>query len=368
MDLLFTQLKVGKATLQHRVVVGPTTRFRADEDHVPLPIMADYYGQRASTPGTLLCTEATYISPAASGYANAPAIYSAAQIEGWKRVTNAVHAKGSFIFVQLWPMGRAANPGILKRESASDLTAPSAIPMDAESPTPRALTEAEIYTHIAEYVQAAKNAMEAGFDGVEVHAANGYLTQQFTEECSNQRTDGWGGSIEKRARFLLEVTKAVVDTVGADRVGTRMSPWNKFQGMCQTDPTPQYAYVVGELKKMKLAYLSLVESRAQNDGVDSKATGSLDFLIDIWGHTSPILICGGYKAESAVQLVASRARQADIAVVFSRWFISNPDLPYRIRNGIPFSKYNRDDFYRAMSPVGYIDQPFSEQFQKEQQV
>jgi NADPH2 dehydrogenase len=192
-------------------------------------------------------------------------------------------------------------------------------------------------------------------------AANGYLTQQFLEESSNQRTDGWGGSIEKRSRFLLEVTRAVVDAVGADRVGTRMSPWNLFQGMCQSDPVAQYSHVVGEMKKMKLAYLSLIESRI-NGIDDTHATGSLNFLIDIWGRTSPILLCGGFNAESALHAVKSNAERADVVILFSRWFISNPDLPFRIQKGIPFNAYHREDFYRAASAVGYIDQPFSREF------
>jgi NADPH2 dehydrogenase len=363
MEALFSPLRLGRIELQHRVVMGPTTRFRADENHIPLPMMAEYYGQRASVPGTLLFTEATYVSPEASGYENAPALYNAAQIEGWKRVTDAVHAKGSFIFVQLWAMGRAADPKVLAEEGAGDLIAPSAIPMDKDAPTPRALLEEEIYHFINQYVQASKNAMVAGFDGVEVHAANGYLTQQFLEESSNQRTDAWGGSIEKRSRFLLEVTKAVVNTVGADRVGIRLSPWNLFQGMCQTNPVPQYSHLVSELKKMKLAYLSLVESRI--NGIDDMtATGSLDFLLDIWGRTSPVLLCGGFKAESAVKAVETNSDRTDVAILFSRWFTSNPDLPFRIQRGIALSAYHRDDFYRVASAIGYVDQPFSKEFTK----
>jgi NADPH2 dehydrogenase len=168
MEPLFAPLALGKVQLQHRIAVGPTTRFRADENHIPLPMMAEYYGQRASVPGTLLITEATYISPEASGYDHAPAIYSAAQIEGWKKVTEAVHANGSFIFVQLWAMGRAADPKVLAKEGKGDLVAPSAIAMGDGAPVPRALREEEIYAFIGQCARAAKNAMDAGFDGVEV--------------------------------------------------------------------------------------------------------------------------------------------------------------------------------------------------------
>jgi NADPH2 dehydrogenase len=236
MTTLFSPLTIARSQLQHRVVMAPVTRFRAGDDHAPLLIMVDYYAQRASVPGTLLITEATFISPAASGYENAPALYNQTQIAGWKRVTDAVHAKGSFIYVQLWAMGRAAKPEILEQESSSKLLAPSAIAMSVEAPGHQEMNESDISDFIRAYVQAARNAVfKAGFDGVEVHAANGYLIPQFIEEGSNQRTDSWGGSIENRSRFALEVTKSVVEAVGSDRVGVRMSPWSTFQGLYLTN-------------------------------------------------------------------------------------------------------------------------------------
>jgi NADPH2 dehydrogenase len=354
MAALFTPLTIGKNRLQHRVVMAPVTRFRADDDHIPLPIMAEYYAQRASAPG------ATIIAPAGSGHENAPALYSPAQIAGWRRVTDAVHANGSFIFAQLWAMGRAADPEVLKKESGSLLMAPSAIGMSKDAPIPQEMKEEDIAKFIQDYAQAARNAVfDAGFDGVEVHAANGYLIPQFLEEGSNQRTDGWGGSIEKRSRFALEVTKAIIAAVGADRVGIRMSPWSRFQGMCLTNPVPQYSHFIQQLKILHPAYLSLTESWV--DGTDDAvATGSLDPFLNIWGNTSPVLLAGGFNGlnvEAAIK--AAEAKGISAAIMFGRLFTSNPDLPYRIKNAVALTPYNREDFYRVKSPVGYIDQAFS---------
>jgi NADPH2 dehydrogenase len=210
--------------------MSPLTRFRADESHVQLPFVKEYYTQRASVPGTLIISEATFISPRGSGYGNVPGIYSPAQITAWKEIADSVHAKGSFIFLQLWALGRTANPGNLSKEG-NELVSSSAVPMGEGAPTPRALTEDEIEQFIKDYAQAGRNAIDAGFDGVEIHGANGYLVDQFTQDTSNKRTDGWGGSIEKRARFAVEVSKALVEAIGADKVGIRLSPWSPFQGM-----------------------------------------------------------------------------------------------------------------------------------------
>ncbi|KAE9375955.1 NADH:flavin oxidoreductase/NADH oxidase family protein [Stipitochalara longipes BDJ] len=356
MTSLFEPLKIGRSQLTHRVVMAPVTRFRAADDHTPLPMMAEYYGKRAATPGTLLMTEATYISPAASGYANAPALYTASHITGWKAVTDAVHANKSFIYAQLWAMGRAALPEVLKSESGLDLISSSAIPIDSHSPVPRALTEEEIQALIRDYVRAAHNAIEAGFDGVEVHAANGYLIAQFLEEGSNSRTDKWGGSIENRSRFGVEVTKAVIAAVGANRVGIRITPWSTFQGMCLTDPTSQYSHFISELKKLGPAYLSLLESRVS--GIDdTEATGSLDFAYDIWGNTSPVLLAGGFDGKNAaVALEALSRRGMDGAIMYGRLFTSNADLPEKIRRGSELRTYDRRTFYNAKSRIGYVDE------------
>ncbi|KAL9629545.1 MAG: hypothetical protein Q9164_006835, partial [Protoblastenia rupestris] len=221
MPSLFEPIDLGpNLHLSHRVVLAPLTRFRANQAHVHGPLATEYYTQRASAHGTLLITEGTFISPRAGGYSNVPGIYTQDQIEAWKNVTEAVHKKGGSVFLQLWAMGRAADPEVLKKEGVQDgYVSSSAIALKSGMQAPKALSEGEIWEYIQDYAQASKNAVAAGFDGVEVHCANGYLIDQFTQDTCNKRTDGWGGSVEKRSRFALEVTKAVVAAVGADRVG-----------------------------------------------------------------------------------------------------------------------------------------------------
>jgi NADPH2 dehydrogenase len=294
-----------------------------------------------------------------------PGIYSKAQIEAWKKVTGAVHKKGSFIFMQLWALGRAATLSELKKELGENAKVVSAsdIPFEGGE-TPKALTEEEIYEYIGFYKQAAKNAIEAGFDGVEVHGANGYLVDQFLQDVSNKRTDAWGGSIEKRARFGLEVTKAVVEAVGAERVGIRTSPYSPFQGMKMKDPVPQFSYYAEELKKLKLAYLHVVESRITgNANID--ATDKIDFLIDIWGKTSPVFVAGGFKQDSAYRAVDEEYKGKDITIVFGRYFISNPDLVFRVKEKIAFTDYDRAKFYNKKQVLGYTDWPFSKEFEQQ---
>lgn len=360
MTKLFTPIKVGRVELPQRIAMAPMTRFRADDQHVPLPFVKDYYAQRTAVPGSFAITEATFISAKAGGYKNVPGIYTKEQIAAWKQVTDAVHAQKSYIYLQLWALGRAANPGVLKEEGY-DFVSSSATPMNADAPTPRELTEAEIQSFIADYAQAARNAIEAGFDGVEIHAANGYLIDQFTQDTCNKRTDAWGGSIEKRARFALEVTKAVVDAVGADRTGIRLSPWSTFQGMRMADPVPQFTYLTEKLKEFKLAYLHVVESRIAGNA-DIESSDQLDFVLQAWNNTSPVLIAGGYQAESAKEAVDSRYKDYDVVIAFGRPYISNPDLPFRVKEGIDFAPYVRDLFYVPKEPKGYIDYPFSDKF------
>ncbi|KAJ9619148.1 Chanoclavine-I aldehyde reductase fgaOx3 [Taxawa tesnikishii (nom. ined.)] len=353
---LFQPLQVGRSQLSNRLIMAPLTRFRASDDHVQLPFVKDYYAQRSCVPGTLLITEATFISPRASGYPNVPGIFNDAQIKAWKEIVDSVHSKGGFIYLQLWALGRAARPDTLKEEFGLDVVSSSDRAMSDNSPTPHL---------IQDYASAAKNAVEgAGFDGVEIHGANGYLIDQFTQDVCNIRTDRWGGSIENRSRFALEVTKAVVDAVGADRTGIRLSPWSTFQGMKMEDPVPQFTHLIKGLKEFKLAYLHLVESRITGSA-DIESTEKIDFAVDTWGNTSPIFIAGGFKPASAVRAVDEEYTDKDIAIVFGRYFISTPDLVYRIREGIDLVPYDRDTFYVPKSEKGYIDYPFSEQFQKE---
>ncbi|CZT00445.1 probable NADPH dehydrogenase [Rhynchosporium agropyri] len=356
-------LKLGNVELQNRIALAPLTRFRADDSHVPLPFVQDYYAQRGSVPGTLLITEATFIAPRAGGMGNAPGIWAEEQITAWKDVTKAVHAKGSFIYLQLWALGRAAFAENLKKELGPDAKVQSAgdIPFEGGA-TPTPLTETEIKEYIELYAQAAKNAISAGFDGVEIHAANGYLIDQFTQDVSNNRTDAWGGSVEKRARFGIEVTKAVVDAVGADKTGIRLSPYSTFQGMKMKDPVPQFTYLATELKKFKLAYVHLVESRISGNA-DVEPTERVDFLIDLWDNQSPVLLAGGFKANSAKTAADEEYKDKNVLIVFGRYFISNPDLVFRVQKDIEFTPYDRNKFYNKGEKDGYITWPFSKEFE-----
>ncbi|KAE8159550.1 hypothetical protein BDV40DRAFT_234520 [Aspergillus tamarii] len=365
---LFTPLQVGRMQLAHRITMAPLTRFRNDDDHVPLPIVKEHYEQRGSVPGTLLITEATLISPRAGGFSNVPGIWSEAQIAAWRTVTDAVHAKGSYIFMQLWALGRVADPTDLKKDGY-DLVSSSAVPAAPEGPAPRALTEDEIRDYIRDYAQAAKNAIAAGFDGVEIHSANGYLIDQFTQDTVNQRTDRWGGSVENRARFALEVTKAVTEAIGAERTGIRFSPFSPFQGMRMADPVPQFEYLARKTKEFKLAYVHLVEPRiAGNTEVDEPAADSLDFFFRAYEKAGPVIVAGGYKAESAKEAVDSHYKDYDTLVAMGRPFTSNPDLPFKVKAGIPLRAYEREKFYLVKDPKGYTDYEFSEEFIKSVQV
>ncbi len=361
MPLISDPLRIGNCQLQHRLVMAPLTRLRAAEDHVQLPIATEYYEQRATVPGTLLIAEATFISFVSSGRdANAPGIFTPEQMRQWKEITTAVHKKGSFIFLQLWALGRAARVKALEAKGL-EMVSSSATPMDSEAPTPRPMTEDEIWQCVKDFAQASKNTIEAGFDGIEIHAANGYLIDQFTQDNCNVRTDAWGGSIEKRARFCLEIAKAVSEAIGPERTAIRLSPYSTFQSMRMTDPIPQFTYLIENLKKLKLAYLHLVESRVAGNA-DVESTEKIDFGIKAWGNTSPILLAGGFRPASAKRAVEEEYTVYDIAIVFGRYFISNPDLPYRVLNGVELTPYNRDTFYKVKSPDGYIDYPFSNDF------
>jgi NADPH2 dehydrogenase len=356
---LFKPLKLGNINLKHRIVMSPLTRLRADDDHVPLPFVAEYYAQRASVPGTLLITEATYISHRHSGYPNAPGIYNDAQIEAWKAVTNAVHKKGSYIFAQLWALGRAAvNKDFAGGEPMTVLSS-SAVPLEEGAVVPEALTIEQIKETVQEYAQAARNAMEAGFDGVEIHGANGYLPDQFIQDTCNKRTDAYGGSNENRSRFVVEVTQAVVDAVGAGRTGVRLSPWSTYQGMRMQNPIPQFKDLVSRLDKFGLAYLHLLESRVAGNA-EVESSDSLDFAFE--AYSGPVLVAGGFKPDLAKKVVDEERKDRDVVVVFGRYFLSTPDLVFRIQNGLELNKYDRTSFYLAKSQKGYTDYPFSPEF------
>ncbi|KAH9945536.1 hypothetical protein B0H21DRAFT_822999 [Amylocystis lapponica] len=358
---LFQPIKVGTAELGHRVVYPPLTRLRADAAHVPGELGIEHYAQRASTPGTLLITEATFIAPQAGGYANVPGIWNDAQIAAWKRITDAVHAKGSYIYMQLWAIGRAADPVQLAAEDPSfPYISASDVQLSEKPKPPRPLTIPEIAEYVRLYAAAARNAvLGAGCDGVEIHGAHGYLPDQFLQDVSNRRTDAYGGSIENRARFALEVVAAVVQAVGAARTGIRLSPFSEWQDMRMADPVPTFTYFVAQLaaRHPDLAYVHVVEPRVQGplDRVAWEGESN-DFLREIWAPR-PFISAGGYDRVSAL---AAAEEKGDL-VAIGRFFISNPDLPVRLRKDIPLTKYDRSKFYVVGSDeaAGYIDYPFA---------
>jgi 2,4-dienoyl-CoA reductase-like NADH-dependent reductase (Old Yellow Enzyme family) len=348
--------------------MAPLTRLRADRDHVQLPIATEYYAQRAAVPGTLIVAEAALISAAHGGVPHAPALWNAAHIAGWREITNAVHERGCSIVCQLVAPGRAADAKQLKA-GGHQLLSSSAVPMpgqgfapkDGPTVEPCAMTEEQIWDCIADFARAAKNAIAAGFDGIEIHGANGYLADQFLQDTCNQRNDTWGGSVENRSRFGIEVAKAVAAAIGSDRVGFRLSPWSSFQGMLMSDPIPTFSYLTMQLKKLQLGYLHIIESRVNNN-VDCESTKSIDFLLDIWDNVTPVLIAGGNTPENVFEAADKKYAALDVVFVFGRHFVSNPDLPYRLKNGVELNKYDRSTFYTPESPRGYIDYPFSKGF------
>ncbi|KIX00587.1 uncharacterized protein Z518_09652 [Rhinocladiella mackenziei CBS 650.93] len=362
---LFKPLKIGNVEVKHRIGMAPLTRLRATDHRVPTPLMKEYYGQRASVPGTLIIAEGTFVSPsAAGGFANAPGIWSQDQIAAWRVITDEVHARGSFIFCQLFAMGRAANIEVAKREGVS-IVAPSAVPIDQDSPIPRAMEIQEIQQTVYDFAEAAENAIRAGFDGVECHGANGYLLDQFTQDTSNKRDDEYGGSVENRSRLLHDVLKAMTTAVGPKRVGLRLSPWSPFQGMRMQDPIPQFTDIIHKAKRLHLAYLHLVESRVSGSE-DFESSDRLDFAYRLW--KGPLLVAGGYTPADARKLVDQEHPDKDIVVMFGRHFIANPDLVYRIQEGLELSAYDRKTFYVSCSAVGYSDYPFSTKYLGSQKV
>ena len=349
--MLFNSLQVGALTLPNRIVLAPLTRARADVGHMPTDLMAEYYAQRAS--GGLLITECTMVSEGTSAFVAEPGIYSAEQIEAWKKVTTAVHAKGGRIFMQIWHAGRAAHPNINGGMRTVSSTA-TAIEGEIDTPAgkvphavPHALTTEEITQIVAAFAQGAKNAIAAGFDGVEVHGANGYLIDQFLRDGANQRTDNYGGVVQNRARFLFEVLTAVTAAIGADRVGLRLSPLNSFNSMKDSDPIGLTTFLATELNAYKLAYLHLM--RADFFGVQKA-----DVVTVAREKYNGVLIGNmGYNAEEAEQAIT--AGQLD-AIAFGTSFLANPDLPERIKAKAALNIPDSSTFYTP-GAKGYTDYP-----------
>ncbi|KAI0342276.1 NADH:flavin oxidoreductase/NADH oxidase [Trametopsis cervina] len=355
---LFSPVRVGDVELQHRVVLAPLTRLRARKDHVHHKMAIEHYRQRASVPGTLLITEGTIIAAKAGGYPNVPGIYTQEQIDAWKPIVEAVHEKGSYIYLQLWATGRSAFPNILEEEGPYPYVSASDVHLTERPFPPRALTTEEVKEYVQLFATAASNAVHgAGFDGVEVHGANAYLIDQFTQDVTNKRTDEYGGSIENRARFHLEILEAIVEKIGAEKTGTRLSPWGKFEEMGMEDPIPQFRYLVQQMSERfpKLAFIHVVEPRVEGaEDREVKQGESNDFIREIWAPR-PIISAGGYDRIHALEVAESKG---DL-IAFGRAFIPNPDLPLRLKKNLPLTKYDRSTFYVPESEKGYIDYPFA---------
>ncbi|SDB91426.1 alkene reductase [Paraburkholderia lycopersici] len=359
MPSLFSPAQVGPYTLSHRIALAPLTRMRAQAGDVPGSLMAEYYTQRA-TEGGLLIAEATSVSVRGNGYLGAPGIYADDQIAGWKRVVDAVHAKGARIFLQLYHAGRQSHRD-LQPGGAAPL-APSAVGFEGMAHTkdgwqsatpPREMTLEDIEAAIEEFRAGAARALAAGFDGVEIHGANGYLVDQFLQDGSNRRTDAYGGSRENRARFLLDVTAAAAAVFGGERVGVRIAPGGTFGGMSDSDPAATFSHAARELNGFGLAWLHVIEPRvAGNQEVEEGANAIA--ARDLRAHfDGPIIAAGGFSPETAAAIV--EAGDADL-VAFGRHFIANPDLPHRIRHGLPLNAYDRGTFYGG-DHRGYTDYP-----------
>ncbi len=359
MSKLFSSCRLGAIEAPHRVLMAPLTRCRAGAGNVPTDLMARYYAQRASA--GLIIAEATTVSPRGHGYPDTPGIYTEAQRDGWKGITRAVHDAGGRIVLQLWHVGRISPPSY--QPDGGLPVAPSAIrPAGkvwtgremADYVTPRALETDEMPGIVAEYVRGARLAKEAGFDGVEIHNANGYLLDQFLRDGTNRREDGYGGSLRGRCRLTLEVTSAVCTVWGPERVGIRLSPGGVFNDMRDSDPLATFGHLLGELSHFGLAYAHVTRVTAQDvahgakDGVGPRELRSR--------FRGPMVTAGGFDRVSAEAAIAEG--WAD-AVAFGVPFLANPDLPRRLREGIPLNAPDESTFY-AQGPKGYVDYPAAE--------
>lgn len=355
MSILYSQTSLGPLTLQNHLVMGPLTRSRA-AGNIPNELMMEYYAQRGSA--GLIITEGTSPSPNGLGYPRIPGIFSPPQVEGWKRITDAVHAKGAKMFVQLMHCGRIAHP--LNLPAGTRVLAPSAVMASGEMftddeglkphPVPQAMTGEDITATIAEYAQAAGNAVTAGFDGIELHSANGYLLEQFIRPNTNQRTDGYGGPIENRARFVLEVVEAVIGAIGKDKVGIRLSPFGVFNDMPSYDAMEtDYAYLAQQLDASGLVYIHLVDHSSM--GAPSVPDAIKETFRTVFKRT--LILSGGYDAKRAESDLATG--KCDLIAV-GRPFLANPDLVDRWKTGAAVNEPDMDTFYTP-GPKGYTDYP-----------
>jgi N-ethylmaleimide reductase len=351
---LFSTYNIGDINLKNRVVMAPMTRSRATAENIPTDIMVEYYAQRAGA--GLIITEGVSPSPNGVGYARIPGLYNQAQINGFRKITDAVHAKGGKIFIQLMHAGRVGHK--LNLPVGAEVVAPSAIAAAGQmytdkegmndQPVPRALTTEEVKSAIDEYVQAAIYAIEAGFDGVELHAANGYLIEQFINPNTNKRADGYGGDIAARSRFLLEISEKKAAAIGANKVGVRFSPYGAFNDMqpyAEVEDT--YAYLAEKLSDLNIAYLHVLDHSSM--GAPPVPQHVKDIIRSRFKNT--LILCGGFDKEQAEAVL--EADKADL-VAFGKPFISNPDLVKRMENGLGLTPPDMDTFY-VPGPAGYID-------------
>lgn len=358
-DELFEPLNVGSMRLSHRIVLAPLTRCRALKS-VPVEMSIQYYSERA-TEGGLMISEGTIVSPHGFGYPCTPGIFTAEQVEAWKPIVKAVHDKGAKIFCQIWHCGRASHQHY-QPDGESLPVSSSAVAIQGQCfslksmqmedyPVPRALEKHELPGIIEEFKQAAINSIEAGFDGVEIHGANGYLLDQFMKDGINKRTDEYGGSIENRCRFPLEVAEAVVSAIGADRVGYRLSPFGEgFLDASDSNPVETVSYMIKQLNKLGVCYIHCVEPRVVGN-MDKEPDSSLSLapFKDLCKDTV-FIASGGYLPDNARDAIKNG--HADL-VAFGRWYLSNPDFVKRAKLGAPLNEYDRSTFY-TQGPEGYI--------------
>ncbi|MDO5653415.1 MAG: alkene reductase [Brachymonas sp.] len=350
---LFSPIRYGSIKARNRFVMAPLTRCRADRAHLPNALMATYYGQRASA--GLIVAECSMVMPNTSAFATEPGIYNDAQVQAWKQVTDAVHAKGGKIVLQIWHAGRAAHPAwnddtVPVSSGSVALSGDKGTPDGSRQPhaVPHTLAEHEIPAIVEAFAQGAKNAMRAGFDGVEIHGANGYLIDQFLRDGCNQRSDGYGGSTPNRARLLFEVIEAVNAAIGSDKVGVRISPLNSANDMIDSDPAGLATYLAKELNRFGLAYLHLIRG-----DILQKQPG--DVLAVVREHYQGVLISNmAYSAEEANAALAAGAADA---VAFGKAFIANPDLPQRVEQNAALNAFDNTTFYTP-GEKGYTDYPF----------
>ena len=352
---LFEPFKLGKLTLPNRLVMAPLTRNRAEPgSFVPSPLAADYYGQRASA--GLLVTEASQVSHQGQGYQDTPGIYSKEQVEGWKKVTDRVHEHGGRIFIQLWHVGRVSHVAL--QPNGGKPVAPSAIRAKgktfvngtfADVSEPRELGLSEIPGIIEDFKRGTANALAAGFDGVEVHGANGYLLDQFAKDGANKRTDAYGGSIENRAKLMLEVTKAAVTEAGADRTGIRISPVTPANDISDSNPQPLFDYIVDHLNALKLTYIHVIEGATGGP----RDIAPFDYASLRKRFKQAYIANNGYDFTLANKVLESDA--ADL-IAFGKPFISNPDLVERLKKGAPLNDWDKNTFYGG-GAKGYTDYP-----------